>query len=67
MAVDTKDKRFSMLSFGSGELLPDPDGGFDGPDRQHLLECYAGIAFQGPPPLVGVSEWHWLYRRIPRF
>ena len=57
MAVDTKDKRLSMLSFGDGtgiRLLPDPDMSIDLNDQQHLLDCYGGIAFAGPPaPAVG--------------
>ena len=50
MAVDTAEKRFSMLNFGDGatvHLLPEPDGAVDLDDRQHLLDCYSGIAFAG--------------------
>ena len=46
--ANTKDKRFSMLNFGTGttpHLLPDPDGTFDLGDKQHFLDCYSGIAF----------------------
>ncbi len=44
MAVDSKAKRFSMLSFGSRALLPDPDaGGIEAGDRLHLLGLYGGI------------------------
>ena len=68
MAVDTAEKRFSMLNFGDGtniHLLFEPDGAVDLDDRQHLLDCYSGIAFAapvvsaGPPagtlPLLGVG------------
>ena len=51
MAVDTAEKRFSMMNFGDGttiHLLPEPDGSIDLDDRQHLLDCYSGVAF-GPP------------------
>jgi len=43
MAVDTKPKRFSMLSFEDGALLPDPDGTIDAADRAHLIWLYGGI------------------------
>ena len=55
MAIDTKPKRFSMLSFGDGSnlsLLPDPDGTIALADRQHLLDCYGGIAFAAGVTLV---------------
>ncbi len=69
MAVDTKEKRFSMCNFGWSYdvLLPDPDGSLSALNRQHLLNCYSGVTFQGPPELKGIREWHRLYRRIPRF
>lgn len=54
MAVDTAEKRFSMLNFGDGttiHLLPETDGSIDLDDRQHLLDCYAGVAFD--PPVGG--------------
>ena len=51
MAIDTAEKRFSMLNFGGGStvhLLFEPDGTVDLDDRQHLLDCYSGIAFSAP-------------------
>ena len=57
MAVDTAEKRFSMLNFGDGttiHLLFETDGAVDGDDRQHLLDCYSGIAFGAPAG--GVDE-----------
>ena len=56
MAVDTAEKRFSMLNFGDGttiHLLPEPDGAIDLDDRQHLLDCYSGIAFGAPVVVTG--------------
>lgn len=53
MAVDTREKRFSMLSFGDGTHIQatfEADGTVDLDDRQHLLDCYSGIAFGGAPP-----------------
>jgi len=52
VAVDTAEKRFSMLNFGDGttiHLLFETDGSVDLDDRQHLLDCYSGIAFGAPP------------------
>jgi hypothetical protein len=52
MAIDTKEKRLSVLALdaaGTGiHTLPDPTGAFDGGDRQHVLDCYSGIAFGAP-------------------
>lgn len=48
MAIDTAAKQMSMLNFGDGRtaiVLPIPDGAYDSADRQHLLDCYSGIAF----------------------
>lgn len=48
MAVDTREKRFSMLNFGDGTHVHatfEADGSVDLDDRQHLLDCYSGIAF----------------------
>jgi hypothetical protein len=43
MAIDTRAKRKSMLSFGSGDLLLHPDGTIDVGDRLTLLGLYGGI------------------------
>lgn len=48
MSVDTREKRFSMLNFGDGSHIHatfEVDGAVDLDDRQHLLDCYSGIAF----------------------
>lgn len=48
MAIDTREKRFSMLNFGDGAHIHatfEADGTVDLDDRQHLLDCYSGIAF----------------------
>lgn len=50
MAVDTVRKRLSMMNFGDGTTIyatlfvPDSTVALD--DKQHLLDCYGGIAFQ---------------------
>lgn len=54
MAIDTKEKRLSMINFGDGaleHLLFEADGAVDLDDRQHLLGCYGGVAFA--PPTFG--------------
>ncbi len=51
MAVDTREKRMSMLNFGAGSHLHvtfEVDGAVDLDDRQHLLDCYSGVAFGSP-------------------
>lgn len=47
MAIDTAEKRFSMTAFGDadGAIMFEVDGSVDLDDRQHLLGCYSGIAF----------------------
>lgn len=51
MAVDTRDKRFSILGFGRGVFgaTPNPDGGFAvAADRAQISYLYAGIALSAP-------------------
>jgi len=46
MAVDTPQKRMSMLEFGDGQIwhtLFEADGAVDADDRAHLLGLYSGI------------------------
>ena len=60
MAVDTRQKRFSMMST-RGPLTFHPlfeaDGSVDLDDRQHLLNKYSGIAFGAPPAPVSPGNW----------
>jgi hypothetical protein len=50
LAVDTRQKRMSMLNFGDSSItLFEADNSVDLDDRQHLLDCYSGIAFGAPP------------------
>ncbi len=52
MAVDTAEKRFSMMAMASGgdgtfiNMMFEVDGSVDLDDRQHLFDCYSGIAFE---------------------
>lgn len=49
MAVDTRQKRFSMINFGEGDLcLFEADAAVDADDRAHLLGLYSGIALDNP-------------------
>ena len=51
MAIDSKAKRFNMLSVASPVAwlpLPDPDGTIHAIDRGHLLKLYAGNALDNP-------------------
>ena len=46
MAIDTKEKRLSMLNLGLPwfRALPEPAASIAAGDRQHLLGLYSGIA-----------------------
>lgn len=44
MAVDTRDKRFSMLGLAGGWIFPNADGAIDAGDRSQFLRLYRGIA-----------------------
>lgn len=56
MAVDTRHKRFSIMTLaahalrGTTQPLFEADNTVDLDDRQHLLGVYGGIAFQGGGP-----------------
>lgn len=56
MAVDTANKRFSLIGFGSPvpRMLPIPDGAFNAADRAMLLYLYHGLALGAvvPPPTI---------------
>lgn len=50
MAVDTRQKRMSMLNFGDGtniHVLFEADGTVDADDRMHLLDLYSGFVSTG--------------------
>jgi hypothetical protein len=50
MAIDTRQKRFSMLNFSwvPGVSLFEADGAVDADDRLHLLHLYSGISLGLP-------------------
>jgi len=67
MAVDTAQKRFSMLNFGDGStlhLLFETDDTVDLDDRQHLLDCYSGIAFGAPAGVTLAAQWRQTHRMV---
>ena len=51
MAIDTRQKRFSMLHFSwiPGVSLFEADGTVDADDKYHLLHLYSGITLSGAP------------------
>ena len=63
MAVDTRDKRASVLNIGkSGRLFPNPDGSLANVlDRQQVGMVYAGIS-SGAPPTGSKIPWHLFIR-----
>ena len=54
MAVDTRDKRMSMIGLGSPvpSVLPNPDGAIGAADRAQLLWLYSGISLVAPSAFV---------------
>jgi hypothetical protein len=61
MAVDTAEKRYSMLNVGQPwfRILPEVDGGIEADDRLHLLGLYSGIAATAVAvaPTIPGMEW----------
>ena len=65
MAVDTAEKRYSMLNFGDGSnshLLFETDGSVDADDRAHMLDIYSGITLGGGAgpgiPILAYHHYH---------
>ena len=58
MAVDTREKRFSMMALASGldganvHNLFEADGSVDTDDRAHMFDTYGGIVFGNPVAIV---------------
>ena len=62
MAVDSRQKRFSMMSFGSfipSQILFEADGTVDADDKYHLLGLYSGITLANPVA-VDVAPYYYL-------
>lgn len=51
MAIDTRDKRMSMIGLDESyvDLMKNPTGSIDGEARAMLLGLYGGIALIPPP------------------
>ena len=58
MAVDTRQKRFSMINMGSisTDLLPQADGTIDADDRRMFLDLYSGLA--AATSVSGIPSFH---------
>ncbi len=59
MAIDTRDKRFSMMNLGGlfPEILPIPSGSFDAADRAQILWLYARAAIVvQPTPSIRIAN-----------
>ena len=56
MAIDTREKRFSMMTLGDiwQPSVPIPSGAFDQGDRQSLLHGYAGILWESISKATGL-------------
>lgn len=65
MAIDTRNKRSSVINFDrSGRLFPNPDGSLSNAnDRIHVGTKYAGIPGAGVGATTKVP-WHLLFRRV---
>lgn len=65
MAVDTRDKRSSVINFDrSGRVFPDPDGSLaNANDRVNVGTKYAGIPGAGAGGSTKVP-WHLFFRRV---
>lgn len=67
MAVDTAAKRFSMMNFSDGVQVPMlPDGTVGQGDKQHLLDCYAGIAFSNGAAPAPAQRSRSIYTTVAR-
>lgn len=59
MAVDTRDKRMSLLGFGAPvpRMLPNSDGAFENADMAQLLYLYPGISLIGGGVVTHGQGW----------
>jgi hypothetical protein len=62
MAIDTRQKRFSIMNFsraGPHVALFEADGTVDADDREHLLHLYSGIALASPAGQTFFSRYYY--------
>lgn len=66
MAIDTRDKRASVVSFSrpSGLVMPNPDGGLDQGDRQQTAFTYRGIAAAAPGGTTITAQLRQNFQRV---
>lgn len=66
MAVDTKEKRLSVMAMDAAgtvvHTIPDPSGTVGAGPRQHFLDCYSGIAFAAPGGAVLISQFRSIFQ-----
>jgi hypothetical protein len=63
--VNTRQKRFSMMNFGDGTHIHttfEADGAVNLDDRQHLLDCYSGVAFFSTAPATSIPVLMYHYQ-----
>lgn len=55
--VDTRNKRMSLIGFGSPtpRLLPDADGTLDAADRAMLLYLYPGLSLEAAAAIATIA------------
>lgn len=67
MAVDSRDKRFSMLGFAQGfgfpYVLPNPDNSIGQEDRPQWIHLYHGSGIALDDGVAGASEDTFFFRR----
>ena len=68
MAVDTRDKRFSImgLALPTLSLYGNPDGTIDSADRYQLLYLYSGISLGGAPTETVLNFGRGMFRAVTR-
>lgn len=64
MAIDTEDKRMSMLSLHTSRIVPQPDGAIDQNDRQTLLGRYGGLLWTSLTASKGAIQYTNIWRFI---
>jgi hypothetical protein len=67
MAIDTRQKRFSMMNHTRVDLyinLFEADGSVDADDRAHLLHLYSGISLASP--VQGFAPYYYYQMLLAR-
>jgi len=66
MAIDTTEKKLSLMTFGdpTPETLPFADGSLDVGDKQHFLNLYSGITAGAPGGVTLMAMERSKFRRV---